>query len=112
MNPSCAVHRRSSRSNTTGTLVIYHRQRHERVQFAMSSILAEFLQQFFTFLFTAIAVVFLGGKLAWVLVFFLPFIVYSAGKIGRRVRHTTRTGQDKLADIQNILQETITGTAL
>ena len=54
----------------------------------------------------------LGGKLAWVLVLFLPFIIYSAGKIGRRVRHTTRRGQDKLADIQNILQETITGNRI
>src|SRR5581483_1984642 len=57
-------------------------------------------------------VVLLGGKLAWVLVLFIPFIVYSAGKIGRRVRHTTRRGQDKLADIQNILHETITGNRI
>src|SRR5882724_7161518 len=98
--------------HTTGTLVSTIVNDIERVQFAMSSILAEFLQQFFTFLFTAVAVVLLGGKLAWVLVLFLPFIIYSAGKIGRRVRHTTRTGQDKLADIQNILQETITGNRI
>src|SRR5208337_2376858 len=54
----------------------------------------------------------LGRKLAWVLVLFVPFIIYSAAKIGRRVRHTTRGGQDKLADIQNILQETITGNRI
>src|SRR5208337_1173596 len=54
----------------------------------------------------------LGRKLAWVLVLFVPFIIYSAAKIGRRVRHTTRGGQDKLADIQNILHETITGNRI
>jgi ATP-binding cassette, subfamily B, bacterial MsbA len=39
-------------------------------------------------------------------------IIFSAGRIGRRVRHTTRRGQDKLADIQNILHETITGNRI
>ncbi|MCU1286652.1 MAG: Lipid export ATP-binding/permease protein MsbA [Acidobacteriales bacterium] len=84
----------------------------ERVQFAMSSVLGEFLQQLFTLIFTAGVVVVLGGKLAWVLVLFIPFIVFSAGKIGRRVRTTTRKGQDKLADIQHILHETITGNRI
>ncbi len=98
--------------HTTGTLVSTIVNDIERVQYAMSSVLAEFLQQFFTLIFTAIAVVLLGGKLAWVLLLFVPFIIFSAGKIGRRVRHTTRRGQDKLADIQNILHETITGNRI
>ena len=95
--------------NSTGTLLSTIINDIERVQFAMSNVLGEFLQQFFTLVFTAGVVIVLGGKLAWVLVLFIPFVVFSAGKIGRRVRSTTRKGQDKLADIQNILQETITG---
>jgi ATP-binding cassette, subfamily B, bacterial MsbA len=47
-----------------------------------------------------------------VLLIFLPFIIFSAGRIGRRVRKTTRKGQDKLAEIQNILHETITGNRI
>src|SRR4029077_18278500 len=43
---------------------------------------------------------------------FVPVIVYSSRKIGHRVRHTTRRGQDKLAEIQNILHETITGNRM
>jgi ATP-binding cassette, subfamily B, bacterial MsbA len=96
----------------TGTLVSTIVSDVERVQFAMSSVLAEFLQQFFTFVFTAGVVIVLGKHLAWLLVLFVPFIVYSASKVGRRVRHTTRRGQDKLADIQNILHETITGNRI
>ena len=46
------------------------------------------------------------------LLLFIPFIIFSAVRIGRRVRSTTRGGQDKLADIQNILQETITGNRI
>ena len=98
--------------HTTGTLISTIINDIERVQFAMSSILAEFLQQVFTFVFTAVAVVMFGRQLAWVLVLFVPFIIYSAVRIGRRVRSTTRTGQDQLADVQNILQETITGNRI
>jgi ATP-binding cassette, subfamily B, bacterial MsbA len=98
--------------HTTGTLVSTIINDIERVQYAMSSVLAEFLQQFFTFLFTSVAVIALGGKLAWVLVLFIPVIIYSSRRIGRQVRHTTRSGQDKLADIQNVLQETITGNRI
>ena len=98
--------------HTTGTLISTIINDIERVQYAMSSVLAEFLQQLFTFLFTSVAVIALGGKLAWVLVLFIPVIIYSSRKIGRQVRHTTRSGQDKLADIQNVLQETITGNRI
>lgn len=98
--------------HTTGTLISTIINDIERVQFAMSSILAEFLQQFFSFAFTAVLVVILGRELAWVLVLCVPFIIYSAVRIGRRVRSTTRRGQDQLADVQNILHETITGNRI
>ena len=110
-----SVLRRSSaffQRHSTGTLISTIVSDIERVQFAMSSILAEFLQQFFTFLFTVGVVIVLGKKLAWLLLLFVPFIIFSASRIGRRVRHTTRRGQDKLADIQNILHETITGNRI
>jgi ATP-binding cassette, subfamily B, bacterial MsbA len=110
-----AVLRRSAaffQKHTTGTLLSTIVSDVERVQFAMSNVLAEFLQQFFTLVFTAIVVILQGRNLAWVLLLFIPIIVFSSTKIGRRVRHTTRRGQDKLADIQNILHETITGNRI
>jgi subfamily B ATP-binding cassette protein MsbA len=98
--------------HATGTLLSTIINDIERVQYAMSTVLSELLQQFFTFLSVAIVVVILGGNLAWVLLLFVPVIVFSSRKIGSRVRHTTRHGQDKLADIQNILHETITGNRI
>src|SRR6202790_747929 len=98
--------------HTTGTLLSTMVNDIERVQYAMSGVLAEFLQQFFTLIFTAAVVVLLGGRLAWVLLVFVPVILYSSRKIGRQVRSTTRGGQDKLAEIQNILHETIRGTRI
>jgi subfamily B ATP-binding cassette protein MsbA len=110
-----AIMRRSAAffsKHTTGTLLSAIVNDIERVQYAMSTVLAEFLQQFFTFLSVAAVVVVLGGKLAWVLLLFAPAIVYSSRKVGSRVRSTTRHGQDKLAEIQNILHETITGNRI
>ena len=96
----------------TGTLVSAIINDIDKVQFAMSSVLAEFLQQFFIFVFTAALMVSAGGKLAWILLLFVPVIMFSSRKIGRQVRNTTRRGQDKLAEIQNILHETITGNRI
>jgi ATP-binding cassette, subfamily B, bacterial MsbA len=98
--------------HTTGTLLSTIINDIERVQYAMSTVLSELLQQFFTFVSVAIVVVILGGNLAWVLLLFVPVIIFSSRKIGSRVRHTTRHGQDKLAEIQNILHETITGNRI
>jgi subfamily B ATP-binding cassette protein MsbA len=110
-----AVLRRSVgffQKHTTGTLLSTLINDIEKVQYAMSSVLSDFLQQFFTLVFTVIAVVIVGGKMAWVLLLFVPVVVSSARRIGRRVRQTTRKGQDKLAEIQNILHETITGNRI
>lgn len=98
--------------HSTGTLVSTLVNDVEKIQLTLTVALAEFLQQFFTLLFLVIVVIMLGHKLAWVLLIFIPFVVISAGRIGLRVRHTTRRGQDKLADIQNILHETITGNRI
>jgi subfamily B ATP-binding cassette protein MsbA len=57
-------------------------------------------------------VIHLGGKLSWVLVLFIPVVITSVRKIGREVRTRTRTGQDKLAEVQNILHETMTGNRI
>jgi len=80
---------------------------------AMSTVLADFLQQFFTFhrayragdqpgreAGLGAAAVSAGGDF------------FGGGASGGGVRTTTRTGQDKLAEIQNILHETITGNGI
>ncbi|MEZ2346554.1 ABC transporter ATP-binding protein [Terriglobus sp. RCC_193] len=110
-----AVLKRSStffQRYTTGALLSTLINDIERVQIAMSTVLSDFLQQFFTLLFTAFVVVIAGGKLAWILLGFVVVIFYSAKKIGRGVRRTTRGGQDRLSDIQNLLHETLTGNRI
>jgi len=110
-----AVLRRSVaffQKHTTGMLLSTIINDIEKVQVAMSSILADFLQQFFTFVFLACVAISYGGSLSWVLLIFIVVVILSARRVGRGVRQTTRKGQDKLADIQNILHETITGNGI
>jgi subfamily B ATP-binding cassette protein MsbA len=98
--------------HATGTILSTLINDVERVQTAVSAVLGEFLQQIFTFLFTVAAVIMLGGRLSWALLLFVPVVITSARRIGRSVRTRTRTGQDRVAEIQNILHETITGNRI
>ena len=110
-----ATLRRSSsffHKHPTGTILSTLINDVDKVQTALSSVIGEFLQQFFTFVAGLALVIKLGGHLSWALVLFIPVVVTSARKIGREVRTRTRTGQDKLAEIQNILHETVTGNRI
>ena len=107
--------RRSSsffHKHATGTILSTLINDVDRVQNAVSSVVGEFLQQFFTFLGGLAVVIYYGGHLSLALFLFVPVVVISARKIGRNVRTRTRTGQDKLAEIQNILHETVTGNRI
>src|SRR5581483_5234841 len=98
--------------HTTGTLLSALINDIERVQYVTSTVLSDFLQQVFTLAFMVVIVIQLGHRLAWVLPIFALIAAWSIIRIGRDVRRTTRRGQDKLADIQNILHETITGNRI
>jgi subfamily B ATP-binding cassette protein MsbA len=110
-----ATLRRSSsffHKHATGTILSTLINDVDRVQVAVSSVISDFLQQFFTFLVGLIFVIRLGGNLSWALILFIPVVITSSRKIGREVRTRTRSGQDKLAEIQNILHETVTGNRI
>jgi len=98
--------------HTSGTLISTLINDVERVQSAMATVMSDFLQQVFTLIFMIGAVIVVGGSLSWVLLIFVPIVVLSTRRVGRSVRKTTRRGQDKLAEIQNIVQETITGNGI
>ena len=98
--------------HTSGTLISTLINDVERVQSAMATVMSDFLQQLFTLIFMIGVVIIVGGRMAWVLIIFVPIIVSSTRRVGRSVRKTTRRGQDKLAEIQNIVQETIIGNGI
>ena len=107
--------RRSSsffHKHPTGTILSTLMNDVDRVQIAVSTVLGDFLQQFFTFAATMCLVIALGGRLSWALLLFVPVVITSSKRIGREVRQRTRSGQDKLAEIQNLLHETVTGNRI
>jgi ATP-binding cassette, subfamily B, bacterial MsbA len=58
--------------HTTSTLISTLINDVERVQTAMTTVMSDFLQQLFTLIFMIGAVVVLGGRMAWVLLLFVP----------------------------------------
>src|ERR1035438_6174082 len=90
--------RRSSsffHKHATGTILSTLINDVDRVQVAVSSVVSEFLQQFFTFVVSLVLVIIMGGRLSWALLLFIPVVITSSRKIGSEVRTRTRTGQDR-----------------
>lgn len=82
----------------------------EKIQLAVSHVLADFLRQSFTLLGMVLVLVMLDSRLAMIaLPLLLVVVLYTSAKIGRRVRRSTRKTQDNLAEISHILHETISG---
>jgi subfamily B ATP-binding cassette protein MsbA len=82
----------------------------EKIQIAVSTVLADFLRQSFTLVGMAVVLLLLDWKLTIIaLPLLIAVVLYAATKIGRRVHHSTRRTQDNVAEISQILQETISG---
>ncbi|MBZ5605683.1 MAG: ABC transporter ATP-binding protein/permease [Acidobacteriia bacterium] len=81
----------------------------EKIQVAMSHILADWLRQSFTALALLIVVLQTDWRLAIVSLTVLPFVLIPTIKLGRRIRRTTRSAQDDAAEVNQVLQETLSG---
>lgn len=95
--------------NSTGRLISRVTNDIEKIQLASSTVMADALRQMFTLAAMATVLIMLNWRLALVAVFLAPFVALPSVKFGRKIRHTSRSSQDNLADISNILHETITG---
>ena len=96
----------------TGTLISSLISDIEKIQVATSHILADLLRQSFTVLFLLWVLLQTDWKLATVSLTLLPFVLIPTSRIGRRLRKTTRRAQDTLAELTQILQETISGNRI
>jgi len=54
----------------------------------------------------------IGGKVAMITVIFLPLIVLPIARIGRRLKKISTQTQEKVADINSLLSETISGVRI
>jgi subfamily B ATP-binding cassette protein MsbA len=81
----------------------------EKIQVALSHILADWLRQSFTALGLLIVVLQTDWKLAVFSLTVLPFVLIPTVRLGKRIRRSTRSAQDNAADLNQVLQETLSG---
>ena len=96
-------------AHSTGQLMSSIMNDVDKVQVATSQIMADFLRQFFT----ALALLFVlfsnDWKLAVISLTVLPAVMLPTTRIGRRIRRISRRTQDRQAELNQILQETLSG---
>ncbi|MGA2600643.1 MAG: ABC transporter transmembrane domain-containing protein, partial [Bryobacteraceae bacterium] len=96
-------------STSTGRLMSSIMNDIEKIQVATSHILADWLRQSFTAVFLLCVVLQMDWRLALFSLTVLPFVLVPTARLGRRIRRSTRRAQDAAADLNQILQETISG---
>ena len=96
-------------TNSTGRLMSSIMNDIEKIQLATSHMLADWMRQCFTVIGLLFVVLQTDWRLAVVSLSVLPFVLVPTLRIGRRIRRTTRTAQDHAAELNQILQETLSG---
>jgi subfamily B ATP-binding cassette protein MsbA len=96
-------------ANSTGRLMSSIMNDIDKIQVASSHILADFLRQTFVALGLLAVVLTKDWRLAAVSLTILPFVLVPTRRLGKRIRRTTRRAQDDTAEINQILQETLSG---
>ena len=96
-------------STSTGRLMSSIMNDIEKIQVATSHILADWLRQSFTVIFLLCVVMQKDWRLAIFSLTLLPFVLVPTARLGRRIRRSTRRAQDDAAELNQILQETISG---
>ena len=81
----------------------------EKIQVAVSHILADLLRQLFTAAGLLYVVLHTDWKLSVVALTVLPIVLIPTMRIGKRIRRTTRKAQDYAAELNQILQEALGG---
>ena len=96
-------------ANSTGRLMSSIMNDIDKIQVATSHLLADWLRQTFTAIFLLAVLMQQDWRLAVASLTLLPFVLIPTARIGKRLRRTTRNAQDNVADLNEVLQETLSG---
>jgi subfamily B ATP-binding cassette protein MsbA len=96
-------------AHSTGRLMSSIMNDLEKIQVATSHILADLLRQSFVVLGLLFVILHKDWKLALVSLVLMPLILVPTARLGRRIRRTSRRTQDHAAEMNQILQETLSG---
>ncbi|MFZ0213556.1 MAG: ABC transporter ATP-binding protein [Candidatus Acidiferrales bacterium] len=81
----------------------------DQVRSALSEHLADFFQQVFALTAFVCVLIWLNWRLALGSAIIIPLVVYPVGKLGRRIRRSVQNSRSRVADLSQILQETVSG---
>jgi subfamily B ATP-binding cassette protein MsbA len=96
-------------AHSTGQLMSSIMNDVDKVQVATSQILADFLRQLFAAIFLIFVLVSNDWQLAAISLVVLPAVMIPTTRIGRRIRRTSRSTQERQGELNQILQETLSG---
>lgn len=81
----------------------------EQLRTAFSDYLADFVRQTFSLVAFVLVLLLLNWKMAVGSALLVPLVIWPVGKLTRRIRQATQRSRSKLADLSQILQETMSG---
>ena len=98
--------------NPTGELISRVSADIERIQTAASETVAEFLKQTAILLFLVVAIFIIDWKLAAMSLVLVPLVFYPTLLFGKRLRLLSKSNQEEMAAMANLLYETVTGNRI
>jgi len=84
----------------------------ERARLALSEYLADVFRQAFSLVVFFCVLLQIDWKMTLGAVVLLPMVVWPVGKLGRRIRRSVESSQTKLGELNQILQETVSGNRI
>ena len=99
-------------THSTGRLMSSIMSDIEKIQLAVSQMLADWLRQSFAVVGMGYVLFQNDWKLAVVSLTVLPFVILPTARLGKRIRRSTRSAQDNAAEMSQILQEAFSGHAV
>jgi len=81
----------------------------ERARPAISEYLADVFRQTFTFTFLICGLLYIDWKMTLACGVFLPLVLWPVANLGRKIRRSSEISQSRLGEVNQILQETVTG---
>lgn len=96
-------------TNPTGRLMSAITSDTEKIQNAVSQVAADSLKQSFTLVALVCVIFYYDWRLALISLVLVPLVVFPSSKIGRYIRKSSTSSQDRMGEINNVLQETFSG---
>jgi subfamily B ATP-binding cassette protein MsbA len=84
----------------------------ERARLALSEYLADVFRQVFSMMVFLCVLLQIDWKMTLGSIVLLPMVIWPVGKLGRRIRRSVESSQTRLGELNQILQETVSGNRI